>query len=297
MSNGVYSGQPAQIQLLAGGGSGGAGGSGSTPASPNPALTRADAHRIVNDVLNNRRPWSDLRQLSPQQLQFEIDIYRRTAQLPLSQALPADLVRDFNNSRIDFLRTGVGRGPGSIWQYAEQWLQRQSQEWLQAHAQEVAQIRRDIQVWRELMQARGVVNPGFAARARSWVGRTVRIGGRVLGTAAIGGAIAANILGAIRNVQRAIPPIQWRTPEGRRTRATYDRLIRSFPAGDFRDSISEFLNLTLWRADALVNGLGADANAAADAVIQNIVMFFSNNPDELVRLAWIPMLPHVNSSS
>ena len=101
---------------------------------------------LFDDILKGRRPHADLRNLTPEQLEAGIDYYRATGAAGRG-ALPDDLLRDYNNARIDYLRQG-GTPPRSVYDYSEAWLQRQTPEWLNANRDMVDRIRRNIELLR-----------------------------------------------------------------------------------------------------------------------------------------------------
>jgi RHS repeat-associated protein len=112
-------------------------------------LSPADK-RLLNDVLHGRQPHSALGRLSPQQLEAALDYYQATGAAGRG-TLPSELIRDFNQARVDFLRTGRGQPPGGVHDFAESWLQRQSPEWLEANRDAVNSLRQAI----EKMRRRG----------------------------------------------------------------------------------------------------------------------------------------------
>jgi hypothetical protein len=114
-------------------------------------LTGAD-RRLLNDVLHGRRPHSDIHQLPPEKLDAAIDYYRATGTTPHGN-LPKELIRDYNQARIDYLRTGKGQPPGGIYDFAEGWLKNQSRQWLDANRTTVDELRQTIDRLRQ--RARG----------------------------------------------------------------------------------------------------------------------------------------------
>jgi hypothetical protein len=110
-------------------------------------LSAAD-RQLLNDVLQGRQPHSALGRLSPQQLEAALDYYQATGAAGRG-TLPSELVRDFNQARVDFLRTGSGQPPAGVYDYAEGRLQRQSPEWLEANRDAVNSLRQAIERMRQ----------------------------------------------------------------------------------------------------------------------------------------------------
>jgi hypothetical protein len=141
-------------------------------------LSDAEAHRIVNDVLLNLRPRSALSQVSQQQLEAQIAQYMQVIQRPPTNSpYPTELYRAFNQARVDYLRTGVGTGPGAIYEFAEQWLARQSPEWLRANAAAVSRLLASIDRWKAQIAQRALQmrNLGAGAQARPPSGTVSRV--------------------------------------------------------------------------------------------------------------------------
>jgi hypothetical protein len=129
-------------------------------------LSAAD-RQLLNEVLHGKQPHSALGRLSPQRLEAVLDYYQATGAAGRG-TLPGELVRDFNQARVDFLRTGRGQPPAGVYDFAEGWLQRQTPEWFEANRDAVNRLRQAI----ETMRRRGADGPsGVSARTGTDRGR------------------------------------------------------------------------------------------------------------------------------
>jgi hypothetical protein len=141
---------------------------------------------LINDVLNNRRPWSDLNRVTQQQLEDAIAQYQSVIRNPpVRSPYPAQLYQEFNQARIAYLRTGVGSGPGSIYEFAERWLTRQSAEWIANNSATVTRLTESIARARALdaqraLQMRGALGVTARSSTRLTVGEAMARFGRVI---------------------------------------------------------------------------------------------------------------------
>jgi RHS repeat-associated protein len=118
-----------------------------------------EAGRIVIEILNGTRPRADLSQLSPQQMAAALARYERVIASPGGE-FPPQLIRDFNQARLDYLRGIGGTAPGAIQLFAQEWLARQSPEWLRNNPQTVARILDNIRRWTDVTTRRAAQPTG-----------------------------------------------------------------------------------------------------------------------------------------
>jgi RHS repeat-associated protein len=112
----------------------------------------AAASKLVDAILNGTSPLSELKALSPQQLENELAIIRRAVTTPLGK-YPKDLISEFNAARLNYLN-GKGPRPGSLLEYAQKWIEKQSPEWLSDNSDLVNKLANQGEKARELTARR-----------------------------------------------------------------------------------------------------------------------------------------------
>ena len=130
-------------------------------------ISDTEASALVDAILRGTKPLSELSALTQQQLEKEIGILQRVVGGPRG-GYPAELVRAYNEGRIAYLR-GAAERPGSLLEFAEQWLARQSPEWARANSATAERIAAQAARAREMATRRAAA--AAAEEASSWSSR------------------------------------------------------------------------------------------------------------------------------